>query len=105
MKDYDVNSESPEPGLEVFTLEFVQDRKGELPQVQESLETGSHDILHEMTHKWIGFSKPYGFDWLAKAASELKNLARSGDVEDAKGVIKQISCYLDDKETFIKNNY
>ncbi len=104
MNNYDVTLEAPEAGLEAFTLEFAQDRIEEMPKVLESLQSGDHTLLHEFTHKWIGFSKPYGFNWLADAARQLKEDAKEGKVSDAQQTLVMIENYLEDKLNYIKNN-
>ena len=104
MKDYNITDESAEAGLEAFCLEFAQDRIEELPKVIESLNTCDYTALHEYTHKWIGFSEPYGFLWLADAAAQLKAHVKDGNIEEAKALVPLISSYLSEKEEYIKKH-
>ncbi len=104
MKDYNIANESAEAGLEGFCLEFAQDRIEELPKVIESLNTSDYAALHEYTHKWIGFSQPYGFLWLGDAAKQLKENVKEGNIEEAKAIVQLISSYLMEKEEYIKKH-
>lgn len=99
---YNLSNEKPEPGLETFIPEFLDDRFNEINEIRKSLDSNDHSILHELTHKWIGFSKPYGFIWLEGAAKELKEIAREGKTEQASILIDKIEEYLEAKKKQLK---
>ncbi len=101
MKDYNIELEVPESGLEAFCLEFAQDRIDELARLKDSLNSGDFTQLHELTHKWIGFSEPYGFHWLAKASRELKEQVKAEKIAESQKIVKSIESYLIEKKDYL----
>lgn len=74
---------------------FLQNRHGEIPEMEASLDKRDFNSLARMGHKLYGCSKTYGFLHLGDLAVELEDAARVSDVEKLKATIDSIRAHLD----------
>lgn len=89
-----INDESVTPGLEKYVPEFYQDRLRELQEIESLLHLSDFEAIRAISHKWKGYSAPYGFHTLAKLGSDLELCCLSGELSRSQLLIKNISDYL-----------
>ncbi|MCO5142331.1 MAG: hypothetical protein M9962_04480 [Oligoflexia bacterium] len=90
--------EIPDEGLEIFVEEFITDREKEIQEVHSFFERADFKQIKKVTHKWIGYSEPYGFATLADLAKELNILLDTEDLVRAKAVLLKIETYIKSKK-------
>ena len=89
-----MTNEIPEPGLEAFVGEFLEDREKDLILVKQYLEQSDFENLRSYGHKWKGYSSPYGFGSLERFAKLLEKAAEENNKEDCHKVLENIQEYL-----------
>lgn len=93
--------EKPLEGLEPFVVEFCNDRISEVNYLATQLQQKKFTEITNLSHKWKGFSSPYGFNYLETLAIELHSKSKSEDYESCKNLIKQTQEYLEQKKILI----
>ena len=86
--------EIPLQGLEGFHQDFLSERRAEFHIIKELLKTFEYKSIAEMTHKWKGFSAPYGFQELALLAESLEAAALNDDFKECEERLMSIEDYL-----------
>ncbi len=89
-----INDEAVSPGLEKYVPEFYQDRVKELETIQSLIGSNDLESIRAITHRWKGYSAPYGFHTLARLGSDLEVCCLGGEVNRSQLLIKNISDYL-----------
>lgn len=82
------------PGFEQFQAEFLKTRREELIALNTALKELDFQALSTQTHRWRGFSAPYGFQELALLADELEEQALSKNAQGCEKVLKRVAAYL-----------
>ncbi len=100
----DLSNEQPEPGLEPFVTEFLNDREEELPQLENSIEQKDFNSIRQLAHRWKGFCAPYGFEGLGALSLELENAADDKDSAACMNLYKEMNDYLHAKRRQIMSN-
>jgi len=95
---FQIGDEKPEPGLESFQLEFLNDRRSQLKElsVQDS-GTLNFESVKKAAHDWKGYSKAYGFDHLEKLALQIDQAVDSQDQSTCSDLLAEAVLYLDEK--------
>ncbi len=94
-----LDSEHLEPALSEFYEEFISDRYNELPELNKGIEEKNFGIIEELSHKWKGFSAPYGFAGLAQIAALMETSAKNKDIESSQRLAKEVIEYLKYKKS------
>ena len=82
------------PGFEQFQAEFLRTRREELIALNSALKELDFQALSTQTHRWRGFSAPYGFQELALLADELEAQALSKNAQGCEEVLNRVAAYL-----------
>lgn len=82
------------PGFEKFHAEFLKSRREELIDLDLALKAENFLALSNQSHRWRGFSAPYGFQELAELAEELGEQALSKNAQSCEEVLKRVADYL-----------
>lgn len=82
------------PGFEQFQAEFLKTRREELITLRLNLLELNFQALTNQTHKWRGFSAPYGFQELGLLADELEEQALSKNAQGCELVMLRVADYL-----------
>jgi DNA-binding response OmpR family regulator len=82
-------------GLEELADEYLQARRQELPEFQQSLQRRDFDRLRVMGHNLAGSGESYGFPPLSRFGKSLEDAARARDLATADRHIRNIQDYLD----------
>lgn len=90
-----IKHEAVSPGLESFVPEFYRDRLREIESIGLLIEKPDLETIRQISHRWKGYSAPYGFQTLAELGAELENCCSRGEVQRSKTLIKRISVYLE----------
>lgn len=90
-----IQNEMPEPGLESFVNDFIQNRKADLLEIRIALQNNDFDLVKSHAHNWKGFSRPYGFIMLEDLALKLEQLSLQRKLNEVHEVIDQVQKYLD----------
>lgn len=72
--------EVPEVGLEDYLETFIESRKKDLGEIENSLSEDDYQNVKKILHKWEGYAEPYGFGGLRVFASRFRaamNLGKS----------------------------
>ncbi|MCH2534736.1 MAG: hypothetical protein MK008_09875 [Bdellovibrionales bacterium] len=93
--------EKPAEGLEDFTVEFCNNRIVEIDYLTSQLQQKKFSEIKSLSHKWKGFSSPYGFHHLEKIAHELHSKSQNEDYESCKNLIQEASEYLKQKQLLL----
>lgn len=93
--------EKPEEGLEPFIADFCKDRISEVEFLENQLQQNKFSEIQRLSHKWKGFSSPYGFHHLEKLAIELHLKSQNEDLDSCKNLIQEASEYLKQKQILI----
>ena len=88
----------PQKALTPFVEEFLSDRGDEILQLTEALDQNDFELVRATSHKWKGFSEPYGFHTLGKYAEVLEQAAINNDSKECHVLITEIKKYLVAKE-------
>lgn len=100
-RDFDPH-EKAEPGLDAFLPEFLQDRDGEVREIQRILrEEENLQEVARIAHKWAGYAKPYGFSPLCEFGLALKESAAENKREKAWEITEEIANYLAQKRAIL----
>lgn len=98
---FDLSKEKASPGLEEFVLEFYEDRIAELSEMHKFLANHDFSSVQVLAHKWRGFSKPYGFDYLESLSISLEVSSKGEDLHQSNSLLEKISEYLEQKREFL----
>ncbi len=90
-----INHEAVSPGLESFVPEFYRDRLREIELMGLLIKKPDLEAIRQISHRWKGYSAPYGFQTLAKLGAELEDCCTRGEVQRSQILIKVISSYLE----------
>lgn len=82
------------PGFEKFQTEFLKSRREELVGLYTAVKEQNFMILTNQSHKWRGFSAPYGFQELSRLADELEEQALSENAQSCEEVLNKVAAYL-----------
>lgn len=82
------------PGFEKFHPEFLKSRREELISLVAALKELDFSVLIGHSHKWRGFSAPYGFQELAVLAEELETEALRKNSQSCELILVKIADYL-----------
>ncbi len=92
-----LNKEAPNPGLEVFELEFYEDRLKEFESLKQHMLDSEYENIRKLAHKWKGFCGPYGFKQLEVLSQKLEISSQNKDSAEIKTILQEMSNYLDEK--------
>lgn len=93
----------PVEGLESLVPEFIEKRKIELPNLQSYIAQEDFDQIRQLTHRWKGFSAPYGFGRLGTLAEEMNTHAHAKDARQCLEIFNKMKDYLAAKEIQFKD--
>lgn len=102
MKRFDLTSEVPIPGLEIYYEEFLATRIDELETVKSALNVGNYQVITDLAHKWKGFSAPYGFGILGQLAMKIEKCLEGAEIEYCRVLIDEVEFYLTITKTITK---
>ena len=97
------DNETPLEGLEHLVHDFLLKRKTELQELENFVAQQDFDQIRHLTHKWKGYSAPYGFGRLGALAETMNTLANEKDGQQCKVIFAQMKTYLVQKEAQLKN--
>lgn len=95
--------EIPVKELEHLVPEFLEKRKKELASLFTWIEEKNYEEIRALTHKWKGYSEPYGFGRLGELAKDMNVAAHSQDHTTALKLFAEMKLYLKGKEAQIKS--
>lgn len=96
-------TETPLEGLEHLVPDFLVKRKIELKELETFVATSDFDQIRQLTHKWKGYSAPYGFGTLGTLAESMNIRAHDKDTAQCASILKEMQEYLVAKEQHLKN--
>lgn len=94
-----MDSEQLEPALSEFFDDFINERETEIIALQKGISEKDFQLIEELSHKWKGFSAPYGFAGLAEIAGKMENSARNNDIETSDQLAQEVIEYLKYKKS------
>ena len=97
------DNETPLEGLEHLVHEFLLKRKNELKDLESYIVNEDYDQIRQLTHKWKGYSAPYGFGKLGTLAEKMNLLAHDKNTPQIRAIFSQIKDYLAIKENQLKH--
>jgi len=97
------DNETPLEGLEHLVPDFLNKRKIELKELETFIADRNYDQIRQLTHKWKGYSAPYGFGKLGLLAEGLNALAHQQATTEMDSTLVQIKQYLSEKEVQFKD--
>jgi HPt (histidine-containing phosphotransfer) domain-containing protein len=90
--------EVPLEGLEHLVPEFLLKRKNELQELESYIQNKDFNKIGQLTHKWKGYSAPYGFGQLGRLANEMNILCEEKDLSKYQDILGKMKDYLSKKE-------
>src|SRR4051812_8190394 len=97
------DNETPLEGLEHLIPDFLQKRKVEIKELETFVASSDFDQIRQLTHKWKGYSAPYGFGRLGTLADTMNTLAHDKNTSQCQVVLRQMQDYLLLKEAQLKH--
>jgi hypothetical protein len=97
------DNETPLEGLEHLVQDFLMKRKNELRDLETYVANSDFDQIRQLTHKWKGYSAPYGFGRLGELAEYMNQLAHDQNTAQCRLVVTQMKDYLTLKEQQLKH--
>jgi HPt (histidine-containing phosphotransfer) domain-containing protein len=87
-------NEKPEPGLEEFVPEFIENRTAEIEHLSACLAKSDFVAISKLAHTWKGFSRPFGFVLLESLAKDLELAAKNSDLSRCAELSDEIRTYI-----------
>ena len=75
----------------------------ELQELETFVANKDFDQIRQLTHKWKGYSAPYGFGRLGTLAEGMNTRAHEQDSGQCAAILSEIKTYLSNKEEQIRN--
>lgn len=97
--------EKPLNGLEPFVSDFCKDRITEVEYLITQAKQNKFSEISNLSHKWKGYSSPYGFQHLETLAIELHLKSEIQDYNSCIKLIDQTYEYLKLKKLLIGDNF
>lgn len=95
---FEFNDLPPQKALTPFVEEFLADRNQEISELHKALAQSDFELIRATSHKWKGFSAPYGFHTLAKYAEVLEQAALNNNAKECEALLSEIKNYLEIKK-------
>lgn len=84
----------PDPDLEDLIPSFMQNRKNELVDLEQSAGRSDFDFIRRMAHTWKGICRPYGFVHLETLSRNLEDAGERESQNDVQNILGEIKEYL-----------
>lgn len=84
----------PDPDLEDLIPSFMQNRKNELVDLEQSASRSDFDFIRRMAHTWKGICRPYGFVHLETLSRNLEDAGEREHQADVQTILGEIKDYL-----------
>ena len=78
--------------------QYLENKREDLETLKAALEQKDHKTLEEVAHLIKGSGTSYGFPALSALATEMENVARSGELDTLSGLIGDLEHFLDHVE-------
>lgn len=89
---------TPDADLADLIPTFIQNRKKDLVQLEQSIARADFDAIRRLGHTLKGICRPYGFIDLEAMSKALEGAAEAGDLEAIKGLYKDMKDYVEHVE-------
>jgi len=81
--------------LEDLVPMFLNNRKREIPELQEALSRGDFEAIRVLGHSLKGVGGGYGFDAITDMGAVLETAAKSQDSPEIEQTLSQLATFLD----------
>ena len=81
--------------LEDLVPMFLNNRKREIPELQEALNQGDFEAIRVLGHSLKGVGGGYGFDAITDMGAVLETAAKSQDLPEIEQTLSQLATFLD----------
>lgn len=81
--------------LEDLIPNFIQNRKKDIIDLNQMIQTKDLHAISQMAHRIKGSSSGYGFMGLSQIAAEIEQLSKNGNFEGIPALYEKMNSYFD----------
>ncbi len=87
-----------DPDLEDIIPGFLQNRQGDIKEIQAALDQNDYDTIKILGHKMKGMGGGYGFDAITDIGRMIEQAAKEKNIHEVKRSVLELAQYLENIE-------